>query len=160
MLREWTSGKLRGVVAGVGEGRHDQFELVKQVLAIHLVEPHLKWITVKGKSKLGVAKGTADFGTSRSVNQMYDNQKIDKLFGYEWSMASPRGTRPASCPISCSWPPTVRLWPPPWKARSTSRRRTSEGLLRCCGQQCTCQVSTDDYNISGTKKKSPESGRA
>ena len=42
MLRECTSRKLRGVVAGVGEGRHDQFELVEQVLAVHLVEPNLK----------------------------------------------------------------------------------------------------------------------
>ena len=44
MLREggcaW--GKLRRVVAGVGEGGHDQLELVEQVLAVHLVEPHLK----------------------------------------------------------------------------------------------------------------------
>ena len=30
------------MVAGIGEGAHDQLELVKQVLAVHLVESHLK----------------------------------------------------------------------------------------------------------------------
>ena len=41
MLREWAEGESGGVVTGIGEGGHDELQFAEQVLAVHLVEPHL-----------------------------------------------------------------------------------------------------------------------